>query len=65
MRLDAQGIINLLEQQKAAIESAIAALNGSGKSTRRTKKRSKATRLLMSKAQRKRWKVIRGKKGKS
>jgi hypothetical protein len=64
MQFDAQGIINLLEQQKAAIESAIAALSGSGKSTRRRKRRSKATRLLMSKAQRRRWKVLRGGKKK-
>jgi hypothetical protein len=68
MQLDTQGIIHLLEQQKAAIESAIAALNGIGKAKPRvSKKRSKATRLLMSKAQRKRWKVLRGtgKKSKS
>lgn len=68
MQFDTQGIIHLLEQQKAAVESAIAALNGRRKLRRgNTKKRSKATRLLMSKAQRKRWKVLRGtgKKGKS
>jgi hypothetical protein len=65
MQFDAQGIIDLLEQQKAAIESAIAALKGSGKPRRKGKRRSKATRLLMSKAQRRRWKVLRGKKSKS
>jgi hypothetical protein len=64
MRFDTQGIINSLELQKAAIESAIAALKGSGKSRRRGKRRSKATRLLMSKAQRKRWKLLRGGKKK-
>jgi len=69
MQADTEHIINLLEQQKAAIESAIAALNSSGKPKRRGgpkgSKRSKAVRQRMSMAQRKRWKTLRLVKKKS
>jgi hypothetical protein len=57
--MDVQKIVRQLEQQKAAIERAIAALQGTGKRKRRRRVLSAAARARIARAQRKRWKALR------
>jgi len=54
-----QDIIDRLEQQKAAIETAIAALRGTGGQKRKRRVMSAAARAKIAAAQRKRWKAQR------
>ena len=58
--MDTSDVIRQLEQQKAAIESAIAALNGPGTRKRKRKGMSASARARIAQAQRKRWRLIKG-----